>query len=87
MTDMHEWRDTTVARIRALEPRRLLEIGAGTGLLLRDLAPHCRGYHATDLSEVAVRRLREQTAADPVPASHREPLSSQAAGSCASTGR
>ncbi|WP_256967909.1 hypothetical protein [Streptomyces sp. CS227] len=41
---MRQWRDATVARIRALRPRRLLEIGAGGGLLLAGLAPHCAEY-------------------------------------------
>lgn len=36
---MREWRDTTVARIEDLGPRRVLEIGVGTGLLLSRLAP------------------------------------------------
>ena len=32
---------TTVDRIRALAPQRILEIGVGTGLLLSELAPEC----------------------------------------------
>ncbi|MFK4186957.1 amino acid adenylation domain-containing protein [Streptomyces sparsogenes] len=55
--EMREWRDRTVARILALRPRRVLEIGAGSGLLLARLAPHCAEYWATDFSERAVSRL------------------------------
>ncbi|AVT35246.1 non-ribosomal peptide synthetase [Plantactinospora sp. BB1] len=55
----------TVGRIRALRPRRILELGCGTGLLLRRLAPHCDAYHGTDLSAEAVRRLRAATAGQP----------------------
>ena len=40
----------TVARILALRPRRVLEIGCGTGLLLFRLAPACGRYVATDFS-------------------------------------
>ena len=38
---MREWVGHTVARIRALRPRRVLGIGCGTGLLLWRLAPRC----------------------------------------------
>ncbi|WP_189461098.1 non-ribosomal peptide synthetase, partial [Streptomyces parvus] len=31
LEDMREWRDSTVDRIKALHPRRVLEIGVGTG--------------------------------------------------------
>ncbi|MEU7138541.1 amino acid adenylation domain-containing protein [Nocardia sp. NPDC046473] len=57
---MREWRDATVAEIRELRPRRVLEIGVGTGLLLFPLAPDCESYWATDLSGVAIDRLRRQ---------------------------
>ncbi|MGH3930518.1 MAG: amino acid adenylation domain-containing protein, partial [Pseudonocardiaceae bacterium] len=41
VAQMREWREQTVARILSLRPRRVLEIGAGTGLVLSQLAPHC----------------------------------------------
>jgi len=37
-----------VQRIVALNPRDVLEIGCGTGLLLLRIAPLCRRYVATD---------------------------------------
>ena len=48
--EMREAVDATVARILALQPRRVLEIGCGTGLLLWRVAPHCDAYVGTDLS-------------------------------------
>src|SRR3954454_24301592 len=41
---MAEWVHDTVVRILQLKPRRILEIGCGTGLLLYRLAPHCDEY-------------------------------------------
>jgi amino acid adenylation domain-containing protein len=55
---MQEWVDATVERISALAPRRVLEIGCGTGLLLSRIAPSCEAYWATDISEAALAALR-----------------------------
>ncbi|MFJ9852283.1 non-ribosomal peptide synthase/polyketide synthase [Streptomyces sp. NPDC101150] len=59
---MREWRDATVARILALRPRRVLEVGVGTGLLLSGIAPHCEAYWATDFSSTAIDALAAQVA-------------------------
>ncbi|MGA4837382.1 condensation domain-containing protein [Streptomyces sp. G45] len=59
--EMREWRDATVALIREHAPRHVLEIGAGSGLLLGPLAPHVESYWATDLSAASADRLAEQT--------------------------
>ena len=56
-SEMTEWRSNTVDRIMALQPRRVLEIGAGSGLLLSQIAPQCERYVATDMSAVAVGNL------------------------------
>ncbi len=58
--EMREWVETTCARILARRPRRILEIGCGTGLLLSRLAPHCERYVAVDFSEVALAHIRER---------------------------
>lgn len=63
--EMREWRDATVDRIRALKPRRVLEVGVGTGLLLARVAPDCEAYWATDFSATAVDALAEQVGRDP----------------------
>ncbi|HZE88350.1 MAG TPA: condensation domain-containing protein, partial [Verrucomicrobiae bacterium] len=56
--EMREWRDTTVERILALAPKRVLEIGCGTGLLLTQIAPRCERYAATDFSRVSLDLVR-----------------------------
>jgi amino acid adenylation domain-containing protein len=58
--DMRQWVDATVSRILQGKPRRVLEIGAGTGLILFGVAPHCEYYHATDYSSVTIKRLQQQ---------------------------
>jgi amino acid adenylation domain-containing protein len=58
--EMSEWVDGTVGRILAERPRRVLEIGCGTGLLLFRIAPHVERYRATDFSAVAVASLRRR---------------------------
>ena len=41
LEEMAEWRSATVDRIMALQPQRVLEIGAGSGLVLSQIAPEC----------------------------------------------
>jgi amino acid adenylation domain-containing protein len=60
--EMREWQASTVERILALRPRRVLEIGVGTGLLLHEIAPHCESYYGTDFSEKAVEYVRRKLA-------------------------
>ena len=57
LEEMLEWRSATVDRIMALQPRRVLEIGAGSGLVLSQIGPHCESYVATDMSATAVDNL------------------------------
>ena len=56
---MHEWLQATLGRIRALRPRKVLEIGCGVGLVLQHLAPECESYMGTDFSSSALDRLRQ----------------------------
>ena len=60
--EMHEWVDRIVERIESLAPRRVLEIGCGTGLLLFRLAPNCERYVGTDISTVALDHVRHHAA-------------------------
>jgi SAM-dependent methyltransferase len=55
---MAEWLDQAVQRILELEPRRLLEIGCGTGMILQRVAPSCEAYLGLDLSKESIAFLR-----------------------------
>ncbi|KAJ6095340.1 hypothetical protein N7486_006086 [Penicillium sp. IBT 16267x] len=52
--EMTEWLDDTIAAIRRLEPRRVLEIGMGTGMILFNLIGSLEQYFGLYLSSQAV---------------------------------
>nr|AHB38497.1 EpxD [Goodfellowiella coeruleoviolacea] len=58
LAQMREWQDATVASVLQLRPRRVLEIGVGSGLLLARIAPTCEAYWGTDFSAEAIDALR-----------------------------
>jgi natural product biosynthesis luciferase-like monooxygenase protein len=58
--EMREWVERTVERITALKPKRVLEIGCGTGMLLLRIAPSCVHYHGVDFSQAALQYVQEQ---------------------------
>jgi SAM-dependent methyltransferase/acyl carrier protein len=62
--EMREWRDSTVKRILALRPGRVLEIGCGTGLLLFPIAAAAIEYWATDFSRASLDLVSRQLAAE-----------------------
>ncbi|MGI9022775.1 MAG: amino acid adenylation domain-containing protein, partial [Acidimicrobiales bacterium] len=73
--EMVESVDATVARILASQPRRVLELGCGTGLLLWRVAPHCESYVGTDLSAATLATLErrlDRAGVDNVRLLHRE---------------
>ncbi|HET6315092.1 MAG TPA: amino acid adenylation domain-containing protein, partial [Chloroflexota bacterium] len=55
--EMRAWVEETVGRVRGLHPRRVLEIGCGTGLLLTRLAPECESYVGVDFSGEVLGQL------------------------------
>lgn len=65
LEEMREWRDAIVGRILDLRPRRLLEIGVGTGLILWKVAPHCAFYCGTDFSLPVIESLQARVADHP----------------------
>ncbi|MFP2925789.1 amino acid adenylation domain-containing protein [Pyxidicoccus sp. 3LG] len=58
--EMRQWVAERVERIRALRPRRVLELGCGTGMVLFQLAPHCEAYHGVDLSQASLDYVATQ---------------------------
>ncbi|WP_448440832.1 amino acid adenylation domain-containing protein [Mycolicibacterium sp. XJ2] len=65
LAEMQQWRSATVDRIMALQPRRVLEIGVGSGLVLSEIAPACEKYWGTDFSAPTIRNLRAAVATQP----------------------
>ena len=60
--EIREWLDDTVAQLREGAPRRVLEIGMGSGMILFALAPACDEYLGLDLSAAAVETVRRVAA-------------------------
>ncbi|MDI1279363.1 non-ribosomal peptide synthetase [Methylobacter sp.] len=58
--EMYEWLDNTVQRINRYQPRSVLEIGCGGGLLLFRVAPYCDRYVCTDFSLGALSYIQSQ---------------------------
>ncbi|MHA7958668.1 non-ribosomal peptide synthase/polyketide synthase [Streptomyces sp. L500] len=56
---MREWQRSAVEQVARFGPRRVLEIGAGSGLVMIPLVERTEEYWATDFSSAAVDRLRE----------------------------
>ena len=65
--EMRAWVDATVARIRALSPKRVLEIGCGTGLLLFRVAPHVERYVGVDFAQAALDEIASTLQNKPIP--------------------
>jgi amino acid adenylation domain-containing protein len=65
--EMREWVERTVERILSLRPRRVVEIGCGTGLLLFRVAPATERYLGTDFSRVALEGIRRLLARGGLP--------------------
>ncbi len=55
--EMREWLTDTLFRVKSLKPRRALEIGCGTGMILFGVAPECERYHALDFAAPVVESL------------------------------
>ncbi|MFE1886083.1 non-ribosomal peptide synthetase, partial [Streptomyces diastatochromogenes] len=60
--EMRAWRDAAVERVLCWSPKRVLELGVGSGLLLARLAGRVEEYWATDFSAQVIERLRQQVA-------------------------
>jgi SAM-dependent methyltransferase len=60
--DMREWRDTTVERVRRLRPRRVLDVGCGSGLVMWPLLDSSEEYIGCDISPVIIEQLNAEIA-------------------------
>ncbi|MFE0421354.1 methyltransferase [Streptomyces sp. NPDC058953] len=60
LEQMEEWRNGAVAQVLRFSPRRILEIGIGSGLLLAKIVGKVEEYWGTDISVTAVDRVRAQ---------------------------
>ncbi|MCC6485932.1 MAG: methyltransferase domain-containing protein [Candidatus Hydrogenedentes bacterium] len=56
---MQEWLQEVVDNVSSLGPKRVLELGCGTGLVLGELAPGCQEYWGTELSECVLKFTRQ----------------------------
>ncbi len=63
--DMREWVAGTVDRILAFRPRRVLELGCGTGLFVARIAPHCEAYVGLDPAATGLENIRRLQAVRP----------------------
>ncbi|MGW3912507.1 amino acid adenylation domain-containing protein [Streptomyces sp. NPDC005070] len=60
LEQMREWRDAAVAQVLRFAPRRVLEIGVGSGLLMAKIIGEVEEYWGTDISPTVVDRVRAQ---------------------------
>ncbi|MGW7264884.1 amino acid adenylation domain-containing protein [Streptomyces sp. NPDC054842] len=60
LEQLRQWQDAAAAQVLRYAPRRVLEIGVGSGLLLAGVVGKVDAYWGTDLSVTAVDRLRAQ---------------------------
>ncbi|MGY3677881.1 amino acid adenylation domain-containing protein [Streptomyces sp. TE33382] len=62
---MARWREAIVTRVRSFAPRRVLEVGVGSGLILTPLVGQVDEYWGTDYSASAIEGLRDRLAGEP----------------------
>lgn len=58
--EMREWVSYIVARITQYQPKNVLEIGCGTGMLLLRIAPSCDSYWGIDASKQGLNYIQQQ---------------------------
>lgn len=58
--EMREWVSAIVDRIRDHQPKRVLEIGCGTGMLLLRIAPGCDAYWGLDAAQQGLNYIQQQ---------------------------
>ncbi|WP_224360630.1 non-ribosomal peptide synthetase [Hyalangium versicolor] len=63
VAQMRLWAGDIIDRVLAHRPKRVLEIGCGTGMLLFSIAPHCEHYRGTDFSRTSLEHVRRHAEA------------------------
>lgn len=58
--EMRIWAEDILAQVRSMEPRSILEIGCGNGMLLLQLARGVEAYTGTDISRSALDYVKGQ---------------------------
>lgn len=58
--EMDEWASETIRQIECLNPRKIVEIGAGSGLLIDALLDNSDAYYAIDISTAALDHLSKR---------------------------
>lgn len=56
--DMREWVNNTIDRISTLDPKVILEMGSGSGLILFNIIESCDYYYATDFSKNVINHTQ-----------------------------
>jgi amino acid adenylation domain-containing protein len=62
--EMRAWLADTVTVLKTQQPRRVLEVGCGLGLIALSLAPSSQNYLATDISNNAIEALNAKAGAN-----------------------
>jgi amino acid adenylation domain-containing protein len=57
---LRAWAAAIVGHALAAKPADVIELGCGTGMLLFQIAPHCRTYTGYDISEASLDYIRRQ---------------------------
>ncbi|WP_224360632.1 non-ribosomal peptide synthetase [Hyalangium versicolor] len=60
LPEMHVWADGIVQQVLQARPRRVMEIGCGSGMLMFRISPHCEAYLGTDVSKVSLDSVRQR---------------------------
>lgn len=63
--EVKEWEEQAVRRVRALRPKRIMELGCGAGQMLFPLAPEADLYIGTDYAESAIDTIRQKMTVEP----------------------